>query len=72
MDRERPRERVVLLKRKLKSGDYDYVLYMRVRALRPRVGFLKPLFRSGELELVKEKHFVKAGGYVFKIGKDLR
>jgi mannosyltransferase len=67
-----PREKVALLRRKLKSGDYDYVLYMRVRPLRPKVGFLKPLFRSGELEVVKEKRYVKAEGYVFKVGKDIR
>jgi hypothetical protein len=63
---------VALLRRKLKSGDYDYVLYMRVRPLRPRVGFLRPLFRRGELETVKKKRFVKADGYVFKVGKDIR
>jgi hypothetical protein len=29
-------------------------------------------FYGGELELVKQKHFVRANGYVLKVGKDLR
>jgi mannosyltransferase len=62
-----PRE-TVLLRSKLESGDYDYVLYMQVRAFRPAVGFLEPMYRSGELELVKQKHFVRANGYVLKVG----
>ena len=66
-----PRE-TVLLRSKLQSGDYDYVLYMQVRALRPAVGFLEPMYRSGELGLVKQKHFVRANGYVLEVGKDIR
>jgi hypothetical protein len=66
-----PRE-TLLLRNKLQSGDYDYVLYMQVRAFRPAVGFLAPMYRSGELELVKQKHFVRANGYVLEVGKDVR
>jgi mannosyltransferase len=67
-----PQESVALLRRKLESGAYDYVLFMRVRTTRPGVNFLRPLFRSGELELVKQKRLVKAGGYVLKVRKKTR
>jgi hypothetical protein len=66
-----PRE-ALLLRSKLQSGDYAYVLYMQVRAFRPAVGFLAPMYRSGELELVKQKHFVRANGYVLKVGRGIR
>jgi hypothetical protein len=61
-----PRE-TAMLRSKLQSGDYDRVLYMQVRAFRPAVGFPVPMYRSGELELVKQKHFVRANGYVLKV-----
>jgi mannosyltransferase len=67
-----PRESVALLRSKLESGAYDYVLYMQVRTSQPGVDFLRPLFRSGELELVKQKRFVKAGGYVLKVRNKTR
>ncbi len=61
-----------MLRSKLQSGDYDYVLYIQVRAFRPAVGCLVPMYRSGELELVKQKHVVRANGYVLKVGQDIR
>ncbi len=61
-----------LLRSKLESGDHRYVLYMRVRRIHPSTVFLQPLLESGDLELVKQRRFVRAEGYVFKVGEDIR
>ena len=60
-------------KRELKEGDYHYVIYLRARnAAGDRIGFLAPLLRSGDLELIKQKRLIRAQGIVFRVGEDVR
>jgi hypothetical protein len=61
------------LKRELKRGDYHYVLYLRARGTaQAGIGFLAPMLRSGDLELIEQKRLFKAGGIVFRVGEDIR
>jgi mannosyltransferase len=65
---------VPALERELNRGDYRYVIYMRARGGTEQsgIGFLAPLLRSGDIELIEQKRLLKAKGFVFRVGEDIR
>jgi hypothetical protein len=64
---------VLALRREIKRGDYRYVIYLRARgSAQGGIGFLAPLLRSGDLQLIEQKRLFKAGGIVFRVGEDIR